>query len=125
MQIINLTPKNPLTDHVALRENLHQTLDKINPKDISHLLMFEAKDYSRIETYSITMIDPDDDINPDWEETHNIILRGFISILLTQFPDQIPQEIPDHLLIIHGEESLAIHLNDQSINLLYHCTAQW
>lgn len=81
---------------------------------------FSSGDESNIKAISIQL-------NPNYTETHEDIFNNLINELSYGI---ISQEFPQdknysHTLIIHGIETLQIHWNDNTINILYHCTGQW
>lgn len=81
---------------------------------------FSSGDESNIKAISFQL-------NPHYTETHEEIFNNLVNRLSQ---DLIGQEFPQdknysHTLIIHGIETLQIHWNDNTINILYHCTGQW
>ena len=80
---------------------------------------FSSGDESNIQAISFKL-------NPYFTETHDETFENLIKGLSKLIGQEFPQDKNySHTLIISGLETLQIHWNDNTINILYHCTGQW
>lgn len=116
-----------LPDNNQIIDALTKTLNKLDARDsiklwnITHHNI-SLTDESHITIYSIPLSGADEMI-----ETNDKTFEDLFEILFSQFPQESKPNggVPSHSIIIHDLETLQIHYNDQTINLIYHHTGQW
>ena len=95
-------------------------MDSITPWNIpAHNI--SLSDESHINIYSIPLSWADEAIESNDKEFEDLF-----EILFSQLPQESkPNGIPSHSIIVHDLETLQIHYNDHTINIIYHYTGQW
>ena len=115
-----------IPDNDQLIEALDKTLNELIAMDSikswniqSHNI--SLSDESRIIVYSIPLSWADEAI-----ESNDKTFEDLFEILFSQLPQgSKPNGVPSHSIIIHDLETLQIHYNDHTINIIYHYTGQW
>lgn len=111
---------NMLIDALDKTMNELIAMDSVKSWDIQ-TSQLSLSDESHINIYSIPLSWADEAID-DNDKT----FEDFFEILFSQLPQESkPNGVPAHSIIIHDLETLQIHYNDHSINILYHFTGQW
>lgn len=115
-----------LPDNNLLIYALDKTLNELIAMDSIKSWNIQAhniplSDESHITLYSIPLSWADEMI-----EANDKTFDDLFEILFSQFPQGTkPNGNPSHSIIIHDIETLQIHYNDHTINILYHYTGQW
>lgn len=123
IEIINLPI---LPDNNQVIDALDKTLNELIAMDSIKLWNIQHHNISLSDESHITIFS----IPLSWDESmdkaNDETFENLIEILFSQFPQGTkPNGIPFHSIIIHDIETLQIHYNDHSINILYHYTGQW
>ena len=115
-----------LPDNNQLIDALDKTLNELIAMDSVKSWNIQAhnislSDESHINIYSIPLSWADEAI-----ESNDKTFEDLFEILFSQLPQWIkPNGVPSHSIIIHDLETLQIHYNDHTINIIYHYTGQW
>lgn len=113
-------------DNNQLTDALGRTLNELIATDSIKYWSIQAhnislSDESHITIYSIPLSWADEAI-----ESNDKTFEDLFEILFSQLPQGTkPNGAPSHSIIIHDLETLQIHYNDHTINILYHYTGQW
>lgn len=115
-----------LPDNDQIIDIMEKTLNELIAMDsIKHWNIqyhnISLPDESHITIYSIPL-SPADTMAKINDET----FEDLFEILFSTLPKESkPEGIPSHSIIIHDIETLEIHYNDNTINIIYHYTGQW
>lgn len=123
---INIINLPVIPDNNRLIDALDKTLNELIAMDSIKSWNIQAhnislSDESHITIYSIPLSWAHEAI-----ESNDQTFDDLFEILFSQLPQGTkPAGNPSHSIIIHDLETLQIHYNDHTINILYHYTGQW
>lgn len=123
---INIINLPVIPDNNRIIDALDKTLNELIAMDTIKSWNIQGhnislSDESHITIYSIPLSWADEML-----ESNDKTFEDLFEILFSQFPQETkPNGIPSHSIIIHDLETLQIHYNDHTINILYHYTGQW
>ena len=115
-----------LQDNNRLIDALDKTLNELIAMDSVKSWNIQAhnislSDESHINIYSIPLSWADEAI-----ESNDKTFEDLFELLFSQLQPGIkPNGVPSHSIIVHDIETLQIHYNDHTINIIYHYTGQW